>query len=267
MIIFPNAKINIGLNIIDRRTDGYHNLETVFYPVRVYDVLEIVEANKLSFESSGMGIPGRVEDNLCVKGYHLIKNDFDIPPVAIHLYKNIPIGAGLGGGSADAAYFIKLINQTFGLLLTDDEMINYARKLGADCAFFIKNEPVFACGKGDQFKPVNIDLSEYIIVLVMPQAHVSTGEAYRGVRPKAVNSSLQQLIDLPIAKWKQYIKNDFEDSVFKNHPVIRGVKAALYNAGAIYASMSGSGACVFGVFNSLPNLSELEKENRVYYNV
>ena len=265
MVIFPNAKINIGLNVTSRRPDGYHNLETVFYPVKIKDVLELIPAEELSFQSSGLGILGNVEDNLCIKGYHLLKKDFDLPPVKIHLHKHIPVGAGLGGGSADAAFFIRLIDQQFRLGLTKEAMMNYARQLGADCAFFIENKPVFAFERGDEFEPVKLDLSAYHIVLVMPPAHVSTAEAYRGVKPAPVKQSLIELIDLPVAQWKNYIKNDFEESVFKNHPVIRGVKAALYEAGAIYASMSGSGASVFGIFVKKPDLSDLEKTNQVFY--
>jgi len=264
MIIFPNAKINIGLNVINRRPDGYHNIETIFYPVKINDALEIIEADKLSFESSGLEIPGRAEDNLCIKSYHLLKKDFDLPPVKIHLHKHIPIGAGLGGGSADAAFFIRLINQNFNLGLTDESMSDYARKLGADCAFFICNKPVFVFDGGDEFEPIKLDLSNYKIVLVMPPVHVSTAEAYSGVKPAPVKQSLMELIYKPVVEWKNYIKNDFEDTVFKNHPEIRGVKAALYEAGAIYAGMSGSGASVFGIFDKTPDLKELEKGNKVF---
>jgi 4-diphosphocytidyl-2-C-methyl-D-erythritol kinase len=265
MIVFPNAKINIGINITGRRPDGYHNIETVFYPLPIYDALEALPGNELSFHSSGLEIPGRIEDNLCIKGYYLIRKDYDLPPVNIHLLKHIPIGAGLGGGSANAAFFIKLINNLFDLKLTVEQMLDYARKLGADCAFFIENKPVFAFEKGDRFEEVQLDLSGHHIALIMPPAHVSTAEAYRGVRPAAVKQSLKDLIRLPVAEWRRGIKNDFEESVFKNHPVIRGVKAALYEAGAIYASMSGSGASVFGIFNQKPDLSELEKANQVFY--
>lgn len=264
MLIFPNAKINIGLNITERRADGYHNLETVFYPLGIKDALEIVEADELSFQSSGLEIPGRIEDNLCIKGYHLLKKDLDVPPVKIHLHKHIPIGAGLGGGSADAAFFVRLMNQKFGLGLTDDRMIDYARQLGADCAFFIKNEPVFAFEKGDEFEPVKLDLSKYHIALVMPPVHVSTAEAYRGVKPAPVEYSLMELVQEPVAGWKKFIKNDFEVSVFRDHPEIRGVKAALYEAGALYASMSGSGASVFGIFEHKPNLEHLAGENQIF---
>jgi 4-diphosphocytidyl-2-C-methyl-D-erythritol kinase len=254
MIIFPNAKINIGLNVISRRDDGYHNIETIFYPIKIKDVLEVIEAGELSFESAGLEIPGRMEDNLCVKGYHLLKRDFDLPPVKIFLYKHIPIGAGLGGGSADAAFFICLLNQKFNIGLTDEQMTGYARQLGADCAFFIQNEPVFAQGIGDGLESIDLDLSKYKFVLVKPPVHVSTAEAYRGVKPMVPERSLKELIRLPVAEWKNYIKNDFELSAFKSHPAIRGVKAALYEAGAVYASMSGSGAAVFGVFSDTPDL-------------
>jgi 4-diphosphocytidyl-2-C-methyl-D-erythritol kinase len=267
MIIFPNAKINIGLNITERRTDGYHNLETIFYPVKIHDALEVIEASQLSFESSGLDIPGRLEDNLCIKGYHLLKKYHDIPPVKIHLAKHIPIGAGLGGGSADAAFFIRLMNDKFDLGLTIDQQLNYARQLGADCAFFIENKPVFAFDKGDEFEPIKLDLSDYEIALVMPPVHVSTSEAYGGVKPATVKESLLELIYRPITEWRSCIKNDFETNVFKNHVEIRGVKAALYEAGAIYAGMSGSGASVFGIFTQTPNLGELEQANQVFYSI
>lgn len=265
MIVFPNAKINIGLNIVSRRPDGYHNLETVFYPIAINDVLEVIESNELTFESSGLGIPGRVEDNLCIKGYHLLKQDFDLPPVSIHLHKHIPIGAGLGGGSSDAAFFIRLMNEKFSLGLTSDQMIGYARQLGADCAFFIESKPVFAFEKGDHFAPVSVDLSNYHLVLVMPPAHVSTSEAYRGVKAATPQHELRLAITRPVEEWMRYIKNDFEGHILANHPTIRGVKAALYENGAVYASMSGSGASVFGIFKEQPDLSVLEKANQVFY--
>jgi 4-diphosphocytidyl-2-C-methyl-D-erythritol kinase len=267
MLTFPNAKINIGLNVISRRSDGYHNLETVFYPVKIKDALEVIEADELSFESSGIEIPGFANENLCLKAYDLLKGDFDIPPVKIHLHKQIPIGAGLGGGSADAAFFIRLMNDKFSLGLDDGVMESYARQLGADCAFFVKNTPVFAFGKGDEFSNITLDLSQYYLVLVMPPVHVSTGEAYRGVKPGPSKTSLKDQILLPVENWKGEIKNDFEESVFKNHSSIRGVKAALYEAGALYTSMSGSGASVYGIFGSEIKIPALEKGNLVFYNV
>lgn len=265
MILFPNAKINIGLNITERRPDGYHNLETIFYPIDIKDALEVVASDKLSFTSTGLDIPGLTEDNLCIKGYHMLKQDHDLPPVSIHLHKHIPIGAGLGGGSSDAAFFIRLMNDEFKLGLSVDDMTEYARRLGADCAFFIENKPVFAFERGDEFEPIKLDLSAYKIVLIMPPVHVSTGEAFRGIKPTPVKDSLFDLINEPIADWKKLIKNDFEQTVFKNHAEIRGIKAALYEAGAIYSSMSGTGASVFGIFAETPDLKFLEGENEVFY--
>lgn len=267
MIIFPNAKINIGLNVTSRRPDGYHNIETIFYPIGIKDALELVEADELSFNSTGLEIPGFANENLCLRAYDMLSKDYVLPPVAIHLHKGIPIGAGLGGGSADAAFFICMMNEKFSLGLSKDDMENYARKLGADCAFFIRNIPVFAVGKGDEFEPVQLDLADFFIVLVMPPVHVSTGEAYRGISPAQPFKSLKELVKNPVSEWKGMIKNDFEEPVFKNHPSIRGIKSALYEAGAVYASMSGSGSSVYGIFESRPDLYELESENQVFYDI
>lgn len=267
MILFPNAKINIGLNVVERRADGYHNLETVFYPVKIKDALEVIVSDELTFTSSGIAIPGNADENLCLKAYHLIKKDFDLPPVNIHLHKNIPIGAGLGGGSADAGFFIKLLNEVCGLELSVEIMQNYARQLGADCAFFIGNNPIFAFEKGDRFEEIELDLSAFYLVLVMPPVHVSTAEAYDGVQPKTSNVDLKSTLKLPVREWKNHVKNDFETSVFQHHPEIKAVKEALYKSGAIYAAMSGSGASVFGIFSKKPYLRELEKLNQVFYNV
>jgi len=267
MISFPNAKINIGLYVTKRLADGYHSIETVFFPVKIFDVLEVVEAENLVFQTSGIEIPGYADENLCLKAYELLKKDFDLPPLSIHLHKNIPIGAGLGGGSADAAFFIALLNDKFQLGMSQKELDNYARRLGADCAFFMHNRPAFAIGKGDELTEISLNLDTYFLVLITPPVHVSTGEAYRGVRPEPSGIVLTELIRLPVEEWKKVIKNDFEESVFKNHPGIRGIKAALYEAGALYASMSGSGSSVFGIFKGEVKLPELEKENRVFYGV
>lgn len=249
MIVFPNAKINIGLNIVEKRPDGYHNIESIFYPVKeLYDVLEIVEANKLQFSSSGITIPGSESDNLCLKAYQLIQSDYKISPVHIHLHKVIPIGAGLGGGSSDAAFTLKALNQLFELNLTDDQLIGYARKLGSDCAFFIKNTPVYAFGKGDEFEAIVMDLTNYNIKIEYPNIHIGTAEAYAGVKPKPSSKSLKDLIKLPIENWKNSIKNDFEASIFLNYLQIKVLKEKFYNEGAIYASMTGSGSAVFGIF-------------------
>ncbi|EOR93240.1 4-diphosphocytidyl-2-C-methyl-D-erythritol kinase [Arcticibacter svalbardensis MN12-7] len=265
MILFPNAKINIGLHILNRRCDGYHDLETVFYPIPLHDALEAVEATTLNFESSGIVIPGIAGDNLCLKAYKMIKKDFDLPALSIHLHKKIPIGAGLGGGSSDAAYFIRLLNEKFRLKLDTAAMQDYARKLGADCAFFIESKPVFAYGKGEEFKDVSLDLSAYSLVLIMPPVFVSTADAFRGVKPRIPETPLQELIKLPVEQWKEHIRNDFEESVFRTYPIIQGLKNSLYDAGALYVSMSGSGAAVYGVFADKPELPLFDESYHVFY--
>lgn len=267
MVTFPNAKINIGLNVISRRRDGYHNLETVFYPVKINDVLEVIESDEPGFTYSGIEIPGHANENLCLRAYDLLRRDFDLPTLSIHLHKNIPIGAGLGGGSSDAAFFIKLLNEKFSLKLEDFAMEFYARQLGADCAFFIKNKPVFATEKGDMFEKISLDLTRFYLVVVKPPVNVSTGEAYRGVKPLAPARPLKELVNLPVEEWKHYINNDFEQSIFRTHAEIRGIKSALYESGALYSAMSGSGSSVFAIFNEKPDLSPLEISNVVFYGV
>lgn len=267
MICFPNAKINIGLNVINRRSDGYHNLETVFYPVRIKDALEVIESSEMIFETSGIEIPGYANENLCLQAYEFLRKDFDLPDIHIHLHKNIPIGAGLGGGSADAAFFIKLINEKFSLGLSREQMLSYCRSLGADCAFFIDNVPVFATGKGDEFESVALDLSNYHLALAMPPVHVSTGEAYRGVKPSTPLNSLKSLLQLPVEEWNCKIKNDFEPHILNAHPQIRLVKSGLIEAGALFVLMSGSGASVYGIFNEKPDLSAMEEFCQVFYDI
>ncbi len=267
MLAFPNAKINIGLRVINRRMDGFHSLETILFPINIKDIIEVVEADKLTFSSSGIPIPGNHMDNLCLKAYHIIHNDRNIPPVHIHLHKHIPIGAGLGGGSSDAAFLIRLLDQKFTLDLSLDKMEFYAKQLGADCAFFIHNHPVLATERGDQFHPITLVLKAYYLVLVMPPIHVSTPEAYKNVRMSIPNESLEALISLPIEEWRNHIGNSFEESVFKKHPTIANIKSSLYEVGALYASMSGSGSSVYGIFKSEIQLPELERHYQVFYNV
>jgi len=267
MILFPNAKINIGLNVLSRREDGFHNLETIFYPLAIRDALEVIEADQLEFTSSGLEIPGDPKDNLCLKAFHLLAKDFNLPSVHIHLHKHIPIGAGLGGGSADASFFIRLMNEKFELEIDAFQMEAYASQLGSDCAFFIQNKPALAVGKGDQLQTIDFDLSKYFIVLVMPSVQVSTSDAYSGVKPAAVASSLSDLIKMPIEEWRIAIKNDFEPSVFLKYPIIEEIKSKLYNAGALFASMSGSGSSVFGIFKKELKLPDLEQDNKVFYGV
>ena len=267
MLAFANAKINLGLNVTDKRPDGYHNLETVFYPVNLYDVIEITPSETTCCDIRGIDIPGDNADNICLKAYHLLSKDFELPPVKITLLKNIPVGAGLGGGSADAAFLIKLLNDKFELSLTASVMEDYARILGADCAFFIRNKPVYAYGKGDEFSPLNVDLSAYFKVLVKPAIHVSTADAYGGLTPAFPETPLTELIRLPVAEWKGKLKNDFEERIFVKYPEISQIKEQLYLAGATFALMSGSGSSVFALFDTKVALPVLEKENSVYYNI
>ena len=253
MITFPNAKINIGLNIVEKRTDGYHNLETIFYPINLQDALEVKpltdSEDAYDLHVMGNAIEGPAESNLVVKAYELLAKDFDIPAVDIHLFKHIPTQAGLGGGSADCAFMIKLLNEKFKLGLDLDQMEAYAAKLGADCAFFVRNEPVFATGIGNIFEPIRVSLSGHYIVLVKPDIAVPTRDAFALVKPRRPEVSLKELIQQPLATWKDTIKNDFEESVFAKYPEIAAIKDELYDLGAVYASMSGSGSAVYGIFD------------------
>ena len=252
MITYPNAKINLGLNIVEKRPDGYHNLETVFYPINLQDALEVnlLEGEEeFSLKVSGVPIEGEPENNLVVKAYRLLKKDYpEMPAIDIHMYKHIPTGAGLGGGSADAAFMIKLLNDKFKLNLSIEKMEEYAAILGADCAFFIQNKPVFATGIGNIFEPIQLSLKGYYLVLVKPDIFVSTKDAFANIIPMKPNHSLKEIIRMPVETWRATMKNDFEDSVFKKFPEIAAIKDKLYDMGAIYASMSGSGSSVFGIF-------------------
>ena len=265
MIQFPNCKINIGLNIVGRRPDGFHNIETVFFPVPIHDALEILIApdGNFDFRSSGLPIPGDAKTNLCVKAFHLLQADFGLPGVKIHLHKAIPMGSGLGGGSSDGAIMLKMLNDLFVLGLDNEKLKGYARLLGSDCAFFIENRPVFAFEKGEQFEPISIDLSGYFLAVIIPDVHVNTANAYSMVDPKIPGQSLAELIQLPMEEWKTSISNDFEKPVFEKHPAIRDIKRKLYSAGAIYASMSGSGSAVYGIFKEIPQIADICKPWRI----
>ncbi|MEQ6121118.1 4-(cytidine 5'-diphospho)-2-C-methyl-D-erythritol kinase [Reichenbachiella sp. MALMAid0571] len=250
MISFPNAKINLGLNILSKREDGYHNISSCFYPVPWCDILEIIPSIDLKFTSSGIDIPGDKSNNLCIQAYNLFNKDFNIPGVHIHLHKIIPIGAGLGGGSSDCAFTLKMLNNLFQLNLSDDRLESYAGKLGSDCPFFIRNKPTLVSGTGDQFKPISLNLSGNTMVLVYPKIHISTREAYAGIKPMLPKQSITEIIDLPISKWKSLLTNDFENSLYKTHPDIKNIRQLLYEHGAVYASMTGSGSTVFGIFTN-----------------
>ena len=255
MVVFPNAKINIGLNVVERRADGYHNIETVFYPIGLSDVLEVVSSetcSDYSFSSSGIMLGGDPEDNLIVKAYHLLRSEYQFPPIDISLIKQIPFGAGLGGGSSDAAFMLKVLNELFELKISPLKLQKYAAILGADCPVFIRNKPVFATGIGNVFTPIKLSLNGYFLLLVKPDIHVSTPEAYSMVNPAKPHLSLVELIQKPIKEWKDTIQNDFEQSVFSQYPEIERIKNDLYLMGAVYASMSGSGSSVYGIFVTAP---------------
>ena len=268
MICFPNAKINLGLHIISKRTDGYHNIETVFYPVNLCDALEIIPTaeGKTTFTQTGIPIEGKPEDNLVLKAYNLLEKDFDLPEIAIYLRKEIPVGAGLGGGSSDSAFMIKLLNDFANLKLSVEQMEAYAIQIGADCPFFIQNQPVFAEGTGNVFSPVNLSLQGYRLVIVKPDVSVSTKEAYAQVKPQQPAVSLKEIIRLPINEWKNHLNNGFEPGVFAQYPEIEEAKQRLYAEGAIYASMSGSGSAVFGIFDKEVKLKKFSLISDLWVN-
>ena len=256
MIFFPNAKINIGLNVVEKRPDGYHNIETVFYPIGLSDVLSVERSetcSDYSFSTSGMVINGEPDDNLIIKAYRLLQSEYEIPPVDISLVKQIPFGAGLGGGSADAAFMLKALNELFELKISVKKLEKFAAELGADCPVFIRNKAVFASGIGNEFTPIKLSLKNYFLLLVKPDIHVSTPEAYSLIIPEKPQYSLLELIKNPINEWKNAIKNDFEKSVFARYPEVGKIKENIYDLGAIYASMSGSGSAVYGIFETPPD--------------
>lgn len=255
MVSFPNCKINLGLNILKKRSDGYHDIETLFYPVDLKDALEIIKLEaggqhaEVTFTQSGLEIHGDVQSNLCVKAFHLLKKDFlNIPPIHIHLHKMIPMGAGLGGGSADGAFCLQQINQLCNLHLTQEILIKYALELGSDCPFFILNKPAFATSRGEYLEAIEINLSSYQMVIVNPNIHISTGLAFSETIPNIPSRSIREIIQLPIQKWNGLLVNDFEKTVFPLFPQIAEIKKELYKQGALYASLSGSGSSIFGIF-------------------
>jgi len=256
MITFPNAKINLGLNIVERRPDGYHNIETVFYPIPLTDVLEIVPAQgEPSLTCYGNKVDCPAEKNLVMRAYRMMQQRYSLPPVEMHLYKHIPDGAGLGGGSSDAAHAVMMLNQMFDLQLPDGEMTAMAASLGADCPFFIYNRPMMATGIGDVLTPIDVALDGKTLLLVKPPVGVDTRTAYSRVTPHAPLQSLAATVAMPLAAWDGLLVNDFEVSVFAALPPLWLIKAALLDAGAAYAAMSGSGSTVFGIFER-DNLAE-----------
>ncbi|MDR0536651.1 MAG: 4-(cytidine 5'-diphospho)-2-C-methyl-D-erythritol kinase [Tannerellaceae bacterium] len=256
MICFPNAKINLGLNVLSRRTDGYHNIETIFYPIPLSDVLEITEAAAFSFSQTGIIINNAdTESNLAIKAMRLLST-FNLPPLDVHLLKAIPFGAGLGGGSSDAAFMLKLLNNFGQLHLSVEHLEKLAAKLGADCPFFIRNVPACGTGTGNILTPIQLSLKGYYLVLVKPPVSVPTAQAYAGINPKQPAISPQDAIRLPITEWRHHLTNDFEETIFALHPEIADVKERLYKSGALYAAMSGSGSAVFALFDRPVRLEE-----------
>ena len=258
MILYPNAKINLGLSVLQKREDGFHNLETLFYPVNVHDVLEIVEGKELRMCQYGIEYPGDPMDNLCIKAYRALAADFDIPPVEIHLFKKVPVGAGLGGGSSDAAFTLRALNEMFSLELSDEKLAAYAATLGSDCPFFVYHRPMLGTGRGEILEPVEVPALEgYEIKLVYPPYFVSTAAAYGGIIPRsrwpemgweADTRSVMDILSQPVETWKNSLVNDFEKTVFAKIPELAAYKEELYAQGAVYASMSGSGSAFFGIF-------------------
>ncbi len=259
MIGFAGAKINIGLNIIKKRMDGFHEIETIFYPVRLCDIIEIIphtaQNPNTQFFNTGIDIQSDIKNNLCIKAYGLLQKKHNLPPVHIYLHKIIPIGAGLGGGSSDAAMVLHLLNEKFDLHLSKGELIDYSKQLGSDCAFFVQNQPALATGRGEELAPLLLNMEKYYLVIVYPNLHISTAEAYAGITPKKNENSLKELIELPVAEWKYYIRNDFEENIFQKYPAVKHLKDTLYSHGAVYSSMSGSGSSVYGIFDFNPDFT------------
>ena len=273
MISYPNAKINLGLHVINKRDDGFHNIETVFYPIGFSDILECVENkayakhNKCVLVQHGLSISGNIDTNLVVRAYKLLDEKFDLPPVLVHLNKLLPMGAGLGGGSSDAAYMLKMLNELFGLNLTVTALQNFASVLGSDCPFFIENKPAYLFGKGHELQPFDLSLAGKYLVLVNTGAHSNTALAYKFAKRREVlneEQSLKKLIKAPIESWKENVVNDFELSVFESIPELKDVKHWLYQEGATYAAMSGSGASMFGLFDEKPKLNGAWSKHVVY---
>jgi 4-diphosphocytidyl-2-C-methyl-D-erythritol kinase len=256
MVSFPHCKINLGLNIISKRDDGFHNLETCFYPIPLTDILEIIPAKEFSFSHSGINVPGDPKENLCLRAFQLLKKDFTIGEVKMYLHKTIPMGAGLGGGSSDAAFVLRLLNSIFDLKITVEQLKNYASQLGSDCSFFIEDHPMIGTGRGEILSPTSVSLKGYFLVLIKPAIHVSTAEAYAGVAPQKPEYSISEILKLPIKEWRYRLGNDFENSIFNKFPMIKQNKEKMYSLGAAYASMSGSGSSVFGIFEKPVDLKK-----------
>lgn len=263
MLTFSSPKINLGLQILNKRPDGFHNLQSVFYPIKNWeDTLEIAENSDFSFTQSGLKIPGKTEDNLVVRAYNLLKKTYNLPNIKIHLHKTIPCGAGLGGGSSNAVSMLELINSFFDLQIDEKKLFNFALELGSDCPFFLKKKPQKVEGRGEILSDINLDLSAYYITLIFPDLQISTAEAFQNLSllsPK--KESFFSIFDQPIETWKEDLINDFEKNIFLKYPILEEIKTKMYQNGAVYASMSGTGSVIYGIFKEKKsiNIGFLEK--------
>lgn len=260
MITYPNAKINLGLSVLRKRSDAYHDIDSVFYPIPWRDILEVIPSQKrtgLEMGFSGIPVPGNYNDNLCFKAYELLRDELGIGAAQMHLHKCIPMGAGLGGGSADAAFMLKELNRVFSLQLDEKKLEQFAARLGSDCPFFIRNRPAYVTGRGEKMEHIELDLTGYSLLLINPGLHIGTAEAYSGIQPKETAHSNKTIVQhLSPEEWNYFLKNDFEQSAFARFPELKRIKQALYSNGALYASMTGSGSTMYGLFRKGEELPE-----------
>lgn len=264
MILFPSAKINLGLRVTTRRDDGFHNIESVFYPVPLYDVIEFREASEFKLTTYGKPVPGMLSENLLTKTWELMRRHYNIPPVEVSLLKNIPTGSGLGGGSADASFFMKGLNDFFHLNITDERLLDFAAQLGSDCSFFVRNTPAFVTGRGEIIQACNLDLSGLFLILVIPRLHLTTKALFSKTVPKTPDIFTHEIVIQPVSQWQQLLSNDFEEIVFQDYPVLAKIKSQLINRNALYASMSGTGSALYGLFETRPETEALWEHGTVY---
>jgi 4-diphosphocytidyl-2-C-methyl-D-erythritol kinase len=264
MIIFPQAKINLGLHVLKKCEDSYHEVETCMYSIPLFDILEILPADEFSFKQTGLVVDGTIESNLCVKAFRLFEKEFKIPNVYMHLRKQIPMGAGLGGGSSDAAHAINGLNELFAIGISQSRKEEFAAQLGSDCAFFIDGSPKLATGRGEKLEYISVDLKGKHLLLIYPDIHVGTAEAYAGVDFYQGSKSINEILNLPITEWQNQLENSFEKSIFGKYPVMLDIKNKLIANGALYAAMSGSGSTLFGIFEKEPEKLELPLSNQQF---
>lgn len=266
MVVFPHCKINLGLNVVGRRADGYHDLVTCFYPVGWEDVLEVVPSTSFALHQHGQIIPGAETDNLVVKAWRLLKEAFDIDPVEIHLLKHIPVGAGLGGGSSDGAFTLRALNDLFSLNLTTEQLAVYAGKLGSDCAFFVYDKPMIGTGRGERLEAVNVNLRGMHLAIVKPEIHISTADAFKMITPRKPEADIRSIVEgYPVSAWKDLLVNDFTSVVFGRYPLLSAISERLYACGALYVSLTGSGSAVYGIFDAEVELSEEFREYTYWF--